>query len=296
MYVGDATTSVPYWLSPSSTTTYLGDILTSTDSNGATNGQTIGLCSSDITAGIKQAGDEIGSLIRSFSGAVMPLASVGLLLNLGVSALIIYGLYRKTLPTKRFIFLLNRAVLDAVTCLVVIIVVGVRRNHPHAGNTEDVSDSGGSDNPAQHEAFANSTTTDSTTDYPWNDTSSTLVTSAPDTVFVPFGTSMLSIIVQLNFWALCTTFGCLAALTFIAIRFPIFYHTRLTSRACVTVMLVLLAIGIGYAVLYEEFGTTPFITLEYEDPAYITSYVPSDNVDRSMTVAVIDAAFIGVVW
>lgn len=157
---------------------------------------------------------------------------------------------------KRYLFLLSRAVVDFYTCLSVLIVVAHRRKHP-SGST----------------VFKNGSK-----------------------VSIPYGSSYLNGCVQFNFWSLCITYALLSLITFIAIRFPFFYRSRMNARLCIIILLISMILGGCYSGVSVYLGSTPFITLEYEDPQSLSSYSPLDNKAKAFNVAIGDVVVILLLW
>ncbi|VDD89193.1 unnamed protein product [Enterobius vermicularis] len=224
---------------------------------GSSNNNVKSFCSPGTNKRIQEAGDSITNLTEVFGDAVIPTVSIGTVTNLILTIIILRQILSSG-TKNRYLFLLCRACVDTITCLSMLTVVAYRRQRPDKGQNVTVADG--------------------------------------TVVFVPFGTPVLSAFIQFNFWMLCNTYALLSFITFIAVRFPFFYRTRVTTRFCCTLLTTSIVLGICYSILCYRLGTTPFLTIEFDKPQLLITYTPLGNPDRVMAVAVGNAIFILVLW
>ena len=126
-----------------------------------------------------------------------------MLVNIGFIYFVYVGLRTKALPFKGYSLLLNRSATDLLVALLTTIFVALRNFDEITGKAPDPATQGRTVNQTYH-----------VLEY-----------------VIPHGRTVFTLLLTIDYWAVAGAYGVLALLPFLAIRFPIFYKTRVTNKA-----------------------------------------------------------------
>ncbi|KAK6744317.1 hypothetical protein RB195_011175 [Necator americanus] len=146
------------------------------------------------------------------------LSVVGLIINGVFIFLTITGIRDKVLPLKGYSLLLNRSFTDVLTSVLTLIFVSLHK-------LDQIPDP-----KAYPEKYQNMTLEE--LDY-----------------LIPHGRSMFTMLLTLNFWASAGCYSVLALFMFLAVRHPIIYRVKITSKRTIIIGCVVWLIGLVYAVV-----------------------------------------------
>ncbi|XGW13932.1 hypothetical protein V3C99_000314 [Haemonchus contortus] len=146
------------------------------------------------------------------------LSLIGLIVNGIFIYLTIKGIRDKVLPLKGYSLLLNRSFTDVLTSVLTLIFVSLHR-------LDQIPD------PRLYpEQYQNMTLEE--LDY-----------------LIPHGRTMFTMLLTLNFWASAGCYSVLALFMFLAVRHPIIYRVKITSKRTIIIGCVVWLIGLAYAIV-----------------------------------------------
>ncbi|VDO63340.1 unnamed protein product [Heligmosomoides polygyrus] len=146
------------------------------------------------------------------------LSVVGVVINGIFIYLTIKGIRDKVLPLKGYSLLLNRSFTDVLTAVLTLIFVSLHRY-------DQIPDP--KLYPSQYENM-----TLEELDY-----------------LIPHGRTMFTLLLTLNFWATAGCYSVLALFMFLAVRYPIVYRVKITSKRTIIIGCVVWLIGLAYAII-----------------------------------------------
>uniref|UniRef100_A0A1I8A0V1 G_PROTEIN_RECEP_F1_2 domain-containing protein n=1 Tax=Steinernema glaseri TaxID=37863 RepID=A0A1I8A0V1_9BILA len=152
----------------------------------------------------------------------LSLSSVGLVVNAVFIVLVARGLRNKLLPFKGYSLLLNRTITDLVVGFFTTLFVAlhkfdtIQRPAPPRFNNSAVNAS---------------------------------VSEIQLEYLIPHGRTAFTLLLTVNFWAVAGVYGVLSLLTFVAVRYPMYYKVCITNKRTVFIMIVIWVIGGVYSAL-----------------------------------------------
>ena len=126
-----------------------------------------------------------------------------MLVNIGFIYFVYVGLKTKALPFKGYSLLLNRSATDLLVAVLTTIFVALRNFDETTGKAPDPGAQGRTVNQTYN-----------VLEY-----------------VIPHGRTVFTLLLTIDYWAVAGAYGILSLLPFLAIRFPIFYRTKVTNRA-----------------------------------------------------------------
>uniref|UniRef100_A0AC34QHB0 G-protein coupled receptors family 1 profile domain-containing protein n=1 Tax=Panagrolaimus sp. JU765 TaxID=591449 RepID=A0AC34QHB0_9BILA len=152
---------------------------------------------------------------------VLVLSIIGIIVNSCFIYFVIIGLKSKALPFKGYSLLLNRSVTDWFVALLTAIFVALRKFDQMTGRAPDPVEQGKSINQTYY-----------VLEYE-----------------VPHGRTVFTLLLTVDYWAVAGAYGIMALLPFLAVRYPIFYRTRVTNKVITIIMIVSWLMGAVYSAL-----------------------------------------------
>ncbi|WKY02880.1 hypothetical protein Q1695_016292 [Nippostrongylus brasiliensis] len=146
------------------------------------------------------------------------LSVFGIIINGVFILLTVTGIRDKVLPMKGYSLLLNRSLTDVLTALLTLIFVSLHR-------FDQIPD------PKLYPSQYENMTLDEL-DY-----------------LIPHGRTMFTLLLTLNFWATAGCYSVLALFMFLAVRHPIIYRVKITSKRTIIIGCVMWMIGLVYAII-----------------------------------------------
>ncbi|TKR78026.1 hypothetical protein L596_018900 [Steinernema carpocapsae] len=151
------------------------------------------------------------------------LSSTGLIINAIFIVLVARGLRNKLLPFKGYSLLLNRTITDLFVGFLTTLFVALHKFDAIK-------------QPAPTKFNSSAPPTNS-------------ITEIQLEYLIPHGRTMFTLLLTVNFWAVAGVYGVLSLLTYVAVRYPMYYKVSITNRRTVFIMIVIWVIGGVYSAL-----------------------------------------------
>ncbi|KAK0417182.1 hypothetical protein QR680_012865 [Steinernema hermaphroditum] len=175
----------------------------------------------DVIKWYEEARDELAD--NTIPTLTLSLSSVGLVVNAVFIVLVVRGLRNKLLPFKGYSLLLNRTITDILVSFFTTLFVAL-----HKFDTIRI--------PApprfNNSAIFNASISEIQLEY-----------------LIPHGRTVFTLLLTVNFWAVAGVYGVLSLLTFVAVRYPMYYKISITNKRTVFIMIVIWVIGGVYSAL-----------------------------------------------